>query len=73
MKPEPTTLKSNTSISKWLRHSGASIVLSLNPLYWKAWPWWRREHNEWASPNERTWSMGFLGLTIRVWIDNGDW
>ena len=73
MKPEPTTLRSNMWIFKWIRYSGVSVILSLNPLWWKVLPWWRREVNEWAGPNEHTWSVGFLGLTIRVWIDNGDW
>ena len=58
----------------WLRYSGISIILSLNPLWWKVLPWWRREYNdEWPSPNERTWACGFLGLTIRIWIDDGSW
>lgn len=60
-------------LTKWLRYSGAAINFSLNPLYWKVLPWWRDETNcEWGQP-ERTWACGFLFLTIRVWIDRGDW
>jgi hypothetical protein len=56
----------------WLRYSGASIIISLNPLHWRVMPWARREFNdEWAGPNERTYSLSFLFLTLRVWVDNG--
>ena len=57
----------------WLRYSGISVIIALNPLWWKVFPWWRREVNEWAGPKERTWAFGFLGITVRVWLDNGDW
>jgi hypothetical protein len=56
---------------KYLRYSGCSVILSLNPLYWKVLPWYRREDDSWESSN--TYACGFLFLTIRVWIDNGDW
>lgn len=56
----------------WIRYSGISIVISLNPLWWKVLPWCRNETtNEW--PEARTYAFGFLGLTIRVWLDNGKW
>ena len=29
-------------------------------------------NNEFGSA-ERTWAMGFLGVTIRIWVDRGDW
>jgi len=58
---------------KWLRYSGVSVIISLNPLWWKAWPWCRREFNEWDGPNQWTGACGFLGVTIRIWIDDGSW
>lgn len=59
---------------KWIRYSGASIILSLNPLYWKVLPWFRRErNNEWPMVHDYMWAFGFLGITVRVWFDNGDW
>ena len=65
---------SNRGYLKWLRYSGASIIVTLNPLHWRWRPGLRREPNDgWPSPNERTWNMGWLFLTIRVWVDNGDW
>jgi hypothetical protein len=57
----------------YLKYSGVSVILYLNPLWWKVLPWWRKEANEWAGPKEHTYSFGFLGLTIRVWIDDGSW
>jgi hypothetical protein len=58
----------------WIRYSGVSVIFHLNPLHWKVGPWLRDETNqEWPSPKERTWAMGFLFLTIRVWIDDGSW
>ena len=57
----------------YLRYSGASIIFQLNPLHWKVLPWIRKESNvEWGSV-EHTYSFSFLFLTIRIWIDNGDW
>jgi hypothetical protein len=58
---------------QYVRYSGISIIFALNPLHWKVWPWIRNESNsEWGSA-EHTYSFSFLFLTIRIWIDNGDW
>lgn len=62
---------------KWLRYSGMVISVSVNPLYWKMLPWWKTDSDQldWAfkSETERTVSFGFLFLTVRIWIDNGQW
>jgi hypothetical protein len=58
----------------WFRYSGISVIVTLNPLHWRLVPHARREYNDgWPSPNERTWSVSWMFLTIRGWIDNGDW
>jgi hypothetical protein len=59
---------------KWLRYSGASVVITVNPLHWA----WRPQAGrvfttEWATPNEQTWQMAWLFLTVRIWIDDGSW
>jgi hypothetical protein len=36
-------------------------------------PWARRERSDLPGPNERTWALGFLGITVRIWIDDGSW
>lgn len=62
------------SLVDWAKYSGASIVITVNPWHWRWTPWFREETNqEWPSPNERTWALGFLFLTLRVWIDDGAW
>lgn len=58
---------------KWLRYSGISVILTVNPLHWRWVPRARQERNEWSGPDERTYSVSWLFLTIRVWIDNGSW
>ena len=59
---------------KWFRYSGGTVIITMNPLHWKVLPWFRDDTNpEWASANERTWAMGFLFLTVRIWIDDGSW
>lgn len=60
-------------MSKWLRYSGASVIISLNPLYWKVLPWFRNETSREFGSASRSYAVGFLGLTIRIWIDNGNW
>ena len=58
---------------KWIKYSGASIILTLNPMHWSLVPRARKDYDEWAGPDEWTGSVTWLGLTIRVWIDNGSW
>lgn len=61
-------------IIDWIRYSGAGIILHLNPLHWRLLPWFRNETNwEWPSPQERTWALGWLCITVRIWIDDGSW
>ena len=58
----------------WIKYSGASAIVTLNPLHWRWTPTARHEPNvEWPGPNERTYMAAWLFLTVRVWIDNGDW
>jgi len=74
MKTEQSTSNYVTSIYKWLRFSGVTVIAQVNPLHWRLQPWAREELNrEWPTPNERTWALGWLFLVVRVWIDNGDW
>lgn len=59
---------------KWLKYSGASVSVTLNPMHWR----WTfliglAKQTEWPSPNERMLTIGWLFLTIRIWIDDGSW
>ena len=59
---------------KWIRYSGASVIVTLNPVHWSWVPRARHETNiEWPSPNENTYMVSWLFLTVRAWTDNGDW
>jgi len=58
---------------KWIRYSGASISVTLNPLHWSLEPFAYPTYKEWRGPNEHNWAAGWLFLTIRVWIDDGSW
>lgn len=57
----------------WLRFSGCSVKITLNPLQWSELPWANRFQDEWSGPNRRTVSFGWLFLTVRFWIDDGSW
>ena len=58
---------------KWLRYSGASVIITVNPLHWRWKPWTTNFVDEWIGPHERTVTMGWLFLTVRLWIDDGSW
>lgn len=59
----------------YLKYSGASLTIYLNPLYWKAFPYIRNisKDDVYLGPDSHTWEFGFLFLIIRVWVDNGNW
>lgn len=61
------------TIYKWLRYSGISVIITVNPAHWQWRPWANRFQDEWAGPNSSTVSVGWLFLTVRAWIDNGAW
>ncbi len=59
---------------KWIRYSGASVIVTLNPVHWSWIPRaWHEINIEWPSPNENTYMVSWLFLTVRAWTDNGDW
>jgi hypothetical protein len=61
------------TLYNWLQFSGLSVTIQFNPLHWKMLPWLRREQDFADGPNTWTGCFTFLFLTVRVWIDNGDW
>jgi len=56
----------------YFRYSGLSVIFHLNPLHWKVFPWYRNEQaiEVWSKD---TYAIGFLFLTIRFWLDDGEW
>jgi hypothetical protein len=61
------------NIINYLRYSGVSVIIALNPLWWKVLPWYRNETNDGWESADITFAFGFLGITIRIWIDDGSW
>ena len=59
---------------KWIKYSGASLAITFNPLHWRYLPDGGRAFTgEWAGPNERSYYVSWLFLTVRIWIDDGSW
>ena len=58
----------------WLRYSGASVSITLNPFHWAWIPQMQNEPlDTWIGPNEHRFYISWLMITIRVWIDDGSW
>jgi hypothetical protein len=54
----------------YLKYSGSSIIITLNPLHWRIIPYFRRS-SEWGQEKTRVLSWAFL--TITFWLDDGSW
>jgi hypothetical protein len=65
--------KKQPNPAKWLRYSGASMCVTVNPCHWSWIPRFRRERDIWSGPVEWNGSASWLMLTVRVWIDDGSW
>jgi hypothetical protein len=61
-------------IINWIRYSGGSIIVRINPCHWNLWPQIEPQYNDtWAGPRQRTWAVTWLMITVRIWIDDGSW
>jgi hypothetical protein len=58
------------TIINYLKYSGVSVILAINPFHWRFLPYYGLSH-EWGE--EHTHVVSWLFLTIRVWIDDGSW
>lgn len=71
------SLKNLKKLSNWFRYSGASVIVTVNPCHWRWIPWLKRNRegaDSWPlGPNDFTVTFSWLFLTVRIWIDNGDW
>lgn len=54
----------------YLKYSGASVTITINPYHWRYMPMLYKDTTDW---NDETHCFSFLFLTLRIWIDNGDW
>lgn len=56
---------------KYLKYSGINITLKLNPYHWRLAFSKGSEVDEWEV--EHSYIIEFFPITIRLWLDNGDW
>ena len=57
---------------EWIRYSGVTATVHLNPLHWWAIPYFQRHVSELGERDMR-WEFKFLFLKINVWFDDGRW
>lgn len=55
----------------WLKYSGATISITVNPYHWAWIPIIRYEVDD--AWEDNTFRISALFLTIRIWIDDGSW
>ena len=74
MIPWRSGYKPELDMREWLRYSGASVIITVNPTHWRWAPQARKAFiDEWVGPHERAWFVSWLFLTVRVWVDDGSW
>ena len=68
------TLFRKRTLLDYLRYSGASLSVTLNPAHWA---WLPQIQNEpldtWIGPNEHRFYFSWFMITLRAWIDDGSW
>ena len=57
-------------ILKYLKYSGCNITLKLNPYHWRLAAVWFNTSSSWE---QDVLVIELFPITIRLWIDNGDW
>lgn len=57
----------------YLKYSGASVTITMNPYHWMWIPFFRFGKSEEAWDTAPTTRICFLFLTARIWIDDGRW
>ena len=60
----------------WIRYSGASITLVVNPFNWRWLPWAENAASPSLldnGPSYRGCVFGWLFLAVKVWIDDDTW
>jgi len=58
-------------IINYLKHSGMSISIMLNPYHWFLVPYMKKEGE--TAWEQKTHRVSFLFFTVRFWIDDGRW
>jgi hypothetical protein len=60
------------SFIDYLKYSGASVIITVNPYHWSWIPVYRYGSAE-IWDYSKTYIISFLFLTIRIWLDDGNW
>ncbi len=55
----------------WLKYSGATISITVNPYHWAWVPIIRNEAD--SAWEDNTFRISVFFLTVRIWIDDGSW
>lgn len=58
------------TIFKYFLYSGFNITFKLNPFHWRLAFTFAKTNEVWE---QDTLLIEFLPITIRLWINNGDW
>lgn len=58
-------------ILKYLEYSGINITLKLNPCHWRF--AFSKGSSEDVWEVEHSYVLELFPITIRLWLDNGDW
>lgn len=54
----------------WLKYSGCNITLKLNPFHWRLSFAYNKTNEVWE---QDALVLELLPITIRLWIDDGQW
>ena len=54
----------------YLKYSGINIILKLNPYHWRLSCSFFKTNEAWE---QDAFILEILPITIRIWIDNGEW
>ena len=54
----------------YLKYSGINIILKLNPYHWRLSCSFFKTNEVWE---QDAFILEILPITIRIWIDNGEW
>ena len=56
---------------KWLKYSGCNITIKLNPYHWRLAFTKGSENDAWEVST--SYVIELFPITIRVWLDDGNW
>ena len=60
------------SLVNYLKYSGASVTMTVNPCHWAWVPvFFYGQEDAWE--NTESLRISILFLTVRIWIDDGSW